>query len=170
MNKTLIALSAALSLGLVASANAADADIEFKGKITSATCAVSIGGTGTVVNLPSIGTAAANATDEGPRSHAFKLQLGTTSNPCDGTRAEISFTGASLNTAGHLMSSSGTNAVLAIKKGGTAHNLNNMMEITRTGTSTPYSVDLTAVYTKNGSTTITQGAFNGKLPISVKYY
>jgi major type 1 subunit fimbrin (pilin) len=61
MNKIAIALSAALSLGAIASANAADATVNFTGKIEALTCKFTIGGSSTLsVDMPTISASSIN--------------------------------------------------------------------------------------------------------------
>ena len=51
MNKLALALSAALSLGAVASASAAEATVNFTGEIKAMSCSATINGSGTTLTL-----------------------------------------------------------------------------------------------------------------------
>lgn len=107
MNKLAIALSAALSLGAVGSANAADATITFSGEITSVTCAIGIegaGASGLALTMPIIALdkIAASNTDDTKREAPFKINLGGSTKCPAGKTAEMVFSGANINADGAL--------------------------------------------------------------------
>ncbi len=101
MNKIAIALSAALSLGAISSANAADATVNFTGKIEALTCKFTIGGSSTLsVDMPTISADSINT--GAPREKAFDLQLGDGTTKCaDGTYT-FTFNGTNVNADGRL--------------------------------------------------------------------
>ncbi|HEL4244668.1 type 1 fimbrial protein [Stenotrophomonas maltophilia] len=92
MNKLAIALSAALSLGAVASASAQDATINFVGNITATSCDIAIGGeaSSSTVTLPTLGKAALATPDAGIRKFSVTLGDGTATG-CSGNTAELIF-------------------------------------------------------------------------------
>lgn len=108
MNKLAIALSAALSLGAVGSASAADATITFSGEITAVTCAIGIEGAGAsglalVMPVIALDKIAATNTDDTKREAPFKINLGSDTNKCPaGKTAEMVFSGANINADGAL--------------------------------------------------------------------
>ncbi|MFL4595974.1 fimbrial protein [Stenotrophomonas maltophilia] len=171
MNKTLIALSAALSLGLAASANAADANIEFKGVINDATCSISVGtGTDTTVNLRTITANNANGTNESTRSTNFQLKLGAIGSTCPTSGVEITFLPAA-HKGGKLTNTAvdgAENALLAITHNGKVLNLETDTLDDAGDNSGKYTIDLTARYEKDGAD-IEAGDFSAVLPIVVAY-
>ncbi|MCR1803763.1 type 1 fimbrial protein [Stenotrophomonas geniculata] len=90
MNKLAIALSAALSLGAVASASAQDATINFVGNITATSCAIAIGGdaASNTVTLPTLSKGALATANAGIRKFSVTLGDGSAAG-CSGNTAEL---------------------------------------------------------------------------------
>lgn len=174
MNKIAIALSAALSLGLAASANAATADVTFTGEILDATCSISVGtgGSGTSVTLRKVAvadvTGAATA-----RSTPFTLVAGGggAGGTCPTGDLKMSFTGANAegkldNTAPAATGAKGVQLTLAHK--GTEIDLNGpgIQETVAAGKAT-YNME--ARYEQVGTTTVEKGDFAAAVKIDVFY-
>ncbi|MBH1494681.1 type 1 fimbrial protein [Stenotrophomonas maltophilia] len=94
MNKLAIALSAALSLGAAASANAADATISFRGTIDATTCSVGVGGsdaTGTTVTLRRASKTQIETGSDVSKETPFTIVVGDDGNKCPGTTSILNF-------------------------------------------------------------------------------
>ncbi|HFF5942065.1 MULTISPECIES: fimbrial protein [Stenotrophomonas] len=92
MNKLAIALSAALSLGAVASANAADATISFSGAINATSCSVGFAGVASgPLRLATVTKATVESGTESSRTTPFTLEVGSTANTCPAGTMEVKF-------------------------------------------------------------------------------
>ncbi|HFT6992252.1 TPA: fimbrial protein [Stenotrophomonas maltophilia] len=173
MNKIAIALSAALSLGAIASANAADATVNFTGKIEALTCKFTIGGSSTLsVEMPTISAESIN--NGAPREKAFNLQLGDGATKCaDGTYT-FTFNGAHVNGDGRLSNTSTTDEAtgveLAIDADGSPLDLRtgNVTKIISGGTGLT-NIPMVARYEQESGATVTNGNFATAMEIFVSY-
>ncbi|HEL4297111.1 MULTISPECIES: fimbrial protein [Stenotrophomonas] len=174
MNKIAIALSAALSLGAIASANAADATVNFTGKIEALTCKFTIGGSSTLsVDMPTISASSIN--NGAPREKAFNLQLGDGTTKCaDGTYT-FTFKGANVNADGRLNNtvSSGDEAKgveLAIDADGMPLNLATG-DVTKviSGSTGFTNIPMVARYEQASGATAQDGDFATAMEIFVSY-
>lgn len=172
MNKIAIALSAALSLGLAASANAATADVTFTGEILDATCSVRVGtgGAGTAVPLRKVAVADVTGAVTA-RSTPFTLVAGGggAGGTCPAGNLKMSFTGA--NAEGKLTNTDAAGAKgvqLTLAHKGTEIDLNNdeIQETVSGGTAT---YDMEARYEQVGTTTVEKGDFAATVKIDVFY-
>ncbi|WP_142806049.1 fimbrial protein [Stenotrophomonas maltophilia] len=175
MNKIAIALSAALSLGAIASANAADATINFTGEIKALTCTITVGAggsSGTSVTMPTVSPNVING-GVGAREQAFTLNVGTAgSTECGAGDYIFSFQGRNVedgrlkNTA----ASGADNVQLAILNGSTVMDLQTetiSKTIPAGGGST--TIPLVARYEKSAAGNAGEGDFATALEISVNY-
>ncbi|MBH1553774.1 fimbrial protein [Stenotrophomonas forensis] len=174
MNKIAIALSAALSLGAIASANAADATINFTGEIKDLTCTITVGagGTGTTVTMPTVSSNVING-GVGAREQAFTLNVGAAgSTECGAGDYIFSFQGKNVEDGRLKNTETGgaANVQLAILDGGAEADLMTHT-ITKTipagGGST--TIPLTARYEKSSAGSAGEGDFATALEISVNY-
>lgn len=129
MNKLAIALSAALSLGAVASANAADATINFSGTIDATSCAVGIDGAATAgtVALNRVSKTVIESGSAAVRETPFTVQVGTTGSSCPAGTMEVHFSGANVHTDGTLnngATGTATNVSLELEHKGLVLDLN----------------------------------------------
>jgi major type 1 subunit fimbrin (pilin) len=175
MNKLAIALSAAMSLGAVASANAADATINFSGKITALTCTIGAGtATGTSVSLPELTTASINS-GAANRQTAFNLVMGTTADPCAAGSVKLQFKNSDTTTDGMLANKASTTpaggVALAILESGTVIDLTtDTLDHTFDSTSTTKTWPLVASYEKAvAGTDVTAGNFSADLVVDVTF-
>jgi len=179
MNKLAIALSAALSLGAVASANAADGTINFTGRIVAATCNVEYS-EGTTIALGQISSGNLDGNkDAGSRTFDVTLKAGTTGTAtCSKDNATLHIdTGASdLDTNGYIKNTDVGAATIAVKlyrtDSGTEQllNLGNIDdELDQTKSSGEFKYSFLARYekTKTG-TDFVEGDFAGKLVFDVE--
>lgn len=103
MNKIAIALSAALSLGAVASANAADATLTFSGEISAASCSVGIAGVASgPLNLAKVSKATVESGSPSSRETPFTLEVGTTASTCPAGTMDVKFVDASGSVPGKI--------------------------------------------------------------------
>ncbi len=182
MNKLAIALSAALSLGAVASASAQDATINFVGNITAASCAIAIGGeaSSSTVTLPTLSKAALATPDAGIRKFTVTLGDGSATG-CSGNEAELVLDKSDVDsTSGRLtnqfVSAGGITAAegidIAIRDGdGKVINLASD-RITAPKTSNNFVFNFQALYhvTEVDPDDIVAGRFTAALPFIVEHY
>ncbi|HFF3759475.1 fimbrial protein [Stenotrophomonas forensis] len=174
MNKIAIALSAALSLGAMSSANAADATINFTGKIEALTCGITVGagGSGTSVTMPTLSANVINSGVGSVREQAFTLNVGATGTKCAEGDYIFTFNGKNLE-EGRLRNTATTGAAsnveLAILDGAKELDLRTD-EITRSiDASGITTIPLTARYEKAAAGDAGNGAFATALEIFVQY-
>lgn len=179
MNKLAIALSAALSLGAVASASAADAVINFEGKIEALTCNIGVGtAVSNTLTMPTISPTLISS-GAAARQQAFTLTMGTDEDKCATGDVTLSFEDVNLDIDGYLQNTQpvgpdpgqggAANVRMAILDGGTAVNLKTYtipLVITSSGIA---SKQLTASYEPVPSATPGAGLFKSALHVSVQY-
>lgn len=172
MNKLAIALSAALSLGAVASANAADATINFTGTIQALTCSITANGAGTSVTMPTLSADVINS-DSGARQQNFEIQMGTAASTCPIGKYTLSFNGTNLEEGRLKNTSAGggaaANVELAILESGSELDLRTATierELTAAGV---INIPLVAKYEKAAAGNATNGAFSTGLEVFVQY-
>lgn len=175
MNKLAIALSAALSLGAAASANAADATVNFVGEITSTSCSVGIDGAATAgqVNLAEISAATASTGAASSRTTPFKLQVGTVGTPCSAGTMDVKFVSPSGAVPGKIGNTAPTdaagNVALVLMHETTDLDLTSEPTISATR-ATPgiYEYSMNARYERiDASTNVTAGAFRGAVGVEL---
>lgn len=109
MNKLAIALSAALSLGAAASANAADATISFNGTINATSCSVGFTGvTGTTLSLATVTKATVESGSESSRETPFTLEVGSAATACGAGTMDVKFVDPSGSVVGKIGNKAGT--------------------------------------------------------------
>ncbi|HDS1652597.1 TPA: type 1 fimbrial protein [Stenotrophomonas maltophilia] len=175
MNKLAIALSAALSLGAAASANAAEATINFTGTISSVTCPIAAGGaSGTAVTLMPTSISTITNGSDAARETAFNLTLGNSGTKCPGETATIEFEKTNVETNGRLKNTASTGAAanveLALIYEDAEVNLQTStgIEADEVGDNT-YLFPLKARYEKLAAGDVTEGSFTSALGINVSY-
>ncbi|PJL41517.1 fimbrial protein [Stenotrophomonas maltophilia] len=186
MNKLAIALSAALSLGAAASANAADGTITFTGRIVAATCTVEYS-EGTTIALGQISSGNLDGNeDAGSRRFDVTLKAGTggSTATCSRDNAKLHIdTGASdlTTTTGYIANASGGSnpATIAVALyrtdlgSETLLNLNNITnQLDKVKASNEFRYSFLARYKKTSATpeTFVEGDFTGKLVFDVENY
>ncbi|MGT9866177.1 fimbrial protein [Stenotrophomonas maltophilia group sp. P373] len=171
MNKLALALSAALSLGAVASASAAEATVNFTGEIKAMSCSATINGSGTTLTLPTVFAHEIN--DDRAPKQPFTIQFGDTGKPCPIANYTFTFAESALDANGRLTNKAAagaaTNVVLAV--GNTSGDLNlwshsHNESLTADGT---ISIPLQARFAKADSADVTEGSFSAPLLINVDY-
>ncbi|MFV1845325.1 fimbrial protein [Stenotrophomonas maltophilia] len=173
MNKIALALSAALSLGAMSSANAADATVNFTGKIEALTCSFTIGGSSALsVEMPTISATSINS--GALREKAFNLQLGDGTTKCaDGTYT-FTFHGTNVNADGRLSNTSATSEAkgveLAIDADGSSLNLatGDVTKVISGGTGFT-NIPMVARYEQMAGATAENGNFATAMEIFVSY-
>ncbi|WP_157804617.1 fimbrial protein [Stenotrophomonas maltophilia] len=182
MNKLAIALSAALSLGAAASANAADGTITFTGRIVAATCTIDYSeGTTIALGQISSGNLDSNA-DAGNRAFDVTLKAGASgsSATCSKDNAKLHIdTGASdLDSNGYIANTDSGGASIAValyRTDGGSEKLLNLGSITdeldqaKSGGEFKYSFLARYKKTKTGGDFV-EGDFAGKLVFDVENY
>ncbi|GMR28339.1 hypothetical protein STENOSP10_25590 [Stenotrophomonas sepilia] len=169
MNKLAIALTAALSLGAAASANAATADITFAGEILETTCSITVGGSGTAVALNRI----AVANMGGPAANTpFTLTAGNTTTGCPAGTLKMRFSGAEIDTDGTLKNATeatdAKNVALRLYHGTTELDLNTA-EISAVVAGGIATYNMNARYVQVGSNAVEHGAFSTGVKVDVFY-
>ncbi|WP_049457098.1 fimbrial protein [Stenotrophomonas maltophilia] len=172
MNKIALALSAALSLGAISSASAADATINFTGKIEALTCGITVGTGGTTVTMPTLSAEVINGGVGSVRQQDFTLNVGTSGTKCTAGDYIFTFNGKNLE-EGRLKNTAATGAAdnveLAILDGSKELDLRTD-EITRTIDATGITtIPLTARYEKAAAGDAGNGAFATALEVFVQY-
>lgn len=179
MNKLAIALSAALSLGAVASANAADATINFEGKIEALTCSIGVGAAvSDTLTMPTVSPTLISS-GAAARQQVFNLTMGTDADKCAAGSVTLSFEDKNLDADGYLENlqpvgadpgeGGAADVRMAIRDGSTPVNLKTYtipLVITGTGIA---SKQLTASYEPTASGTPAAGLFKSALHVSVQY-
>lgn len=174
MNKIAIALSAALSLGAVASANAADGRIQFTGDITALTCDITVGGSGNTVTMPTITPETING-GAAARQHSFNIQMGSATKGCKAGPITVTFENTNVEANGRLKNIAAAddakNVQLAIIDDATSDVLDlNSAELNATiGADGIVVFPMKASYEKSGAPAVTAGKFETAMEISVKY-
>lgn len=172
MNKLALALSAALSLGAVSSASAAEATVTFSGEIKAMSCSATINGSGTSLTLPTVFAHEIN--DDRAPSQPFTIQFGDTTNPCPIANYTFTFAESDLDVSGRLTNKApsagaATNVVLSVANAGGDLDLkthSHAAALTAAGT---ISIPLQARFAKAGSANATDGSFTAPLLINVDY-
>lgn len=117
MNKIAIAISAALALGAIGSAQAAET-INFTGTIDAASCGVAVGGssaTGTAVTLQRIPKANIETGTDASKETPFNVVIGSAASPCPVTMTSVlKFSGAGLDASGRIANGTGTATNVAL--------------------------------------------------------
>ncbi|AEM51479.1 fimbrial protein [Stenotrophomonas maltophilia] len=175
MNKLAIALSAALSLGAVASANAADATINFSGKITALTCTIGAGdASGKSVALPQLTTDSIN-TGAANRQTNFDLVMGGGTG-CAAGKVILQFKNSNVDSNGRLTNTAGgatpaKGVVLAIQEGSNVLDLNkDALETTFDDTTKSKTWKMIASYEKADSgVNVSEGDFSADLVVDVTF-
>jgi major type 1 subunit fimbrin (pilin) len=179
MNKLAIALSAALSLGAAASANAADGIINFTGRIVAATCSIDYSAGDTIA----LGQISAGNLDTNPEagSRAFDVTLkaGGGSATCskDSAKLHIDTTASDLDPSGYIKNTDGSGATIAVKlyrtDGGEQlldlGNITNELDSAKASGEFKYSFLARYEKTKTGGDFV-EGDFAGKLVFDVENY
>ena len=175
MNKLAVALSAALSLGAVASASAQDATINFTGNITASGCTVAVegdGATGSTVAMRTLSKAALERADPGLRT--FKVVLGDgTPTGCPGVKAELDLVKdhVSATTGGLMNTAIGAAAAVGVEvelqdEAGTPHDLNTVvLSADRDGNRFTY--EFRAIYKVTDKLNLKEGLFTSALPFTI---
>ncbi|TIK68124.1 type 1 fimbrial protein [Stenotrophomonas maltophilia] len=168
MNKLALALSAALSLGAVASASAADATVNFTGEIKAMSCKVSIGGSGATLTLP---TVFAHEINEGrARDVPFKIQFGDDTTTCPVANYTFTFAESDLDATGRLLNTgTASNVVLSLRDTGGELNLHTHSHAETLTAARKIEIPLQARYAKAGTDAVTDGSFSAPLLIKVDY-
>ncbi len=171
MNKLALALSAALSLGAIASASAADATINFKGDIKALPCAISVGAGGTSVAMPTI--TPDQITSGASRNVDFELKMGTDATKCPATTYTLAFKDSAL-VDGMLRNSDVTaggakNVALTIVKEGSDLDLSADVIDHTLATDGVVTIPLQARMDQAGSDPVEAGTYSGNLLINVTY-
>ncbi|AYA90886.1 MULTISPECIES: fimbrial protein [Stenotrophomonas] len=170
MNKLALALSAALSLGAVASASAADATINFKGDIKALPCAISVGAGGTSVAMPTI--TPDQITSGASRNVDFDLKMGTDAGKCPANTYTLAFKDSAL-TDGMLSNSATTgaakNVALTIVKDGSELDLSTDVINHTLAAEGVVTIPLQARLDRAGVGTVEAGTYSGDLLINVTY-
>lgn len=179
MNKLAIALSAALSLGAAASANAADGEITFTGRIVAATCSIDYSAGNTIaLGQISSGNLDTNA-DAGSRPFDVTLKAGGGTATCSKDSAKLHIdTGASdLDTNGYIANTDAGGATIAVKLyrtdgGEKLLNLGSITdELDNTKASGEFKYSFLARYEKTETgADFVEGDFTGKLVFDVENY
>lgn len=190
MNKLVIALSAALSLGAVASANAQTGTVNFTGSIVANTCTVDLGGgsaTRTIALSPI--TADALKADPAAGSTPFTVTLnsGAAGTPaCDGDTTELLVRKSGLtpdgripNTHTHVVGDPAAGAVVELVRvnGATKTRLNlqtDKLTATTANVGTPVrreaKFDFEARYLDDGVNALRGGTYTGAMIFDVANY
>lgn len=85
MNKTTLALSAALVLSAASPASASTGNVSLAGEIVSSGCVISVNGSGTqdgTVQMPSIEAASVTSNPNIGPFHQFSIEVGSPTSPC----------------------------------------------------------------------------------------
>lgn len=176
MNKIAIALSAALSLGTIASAHAApDATLSFSGTINATSCSVGIeGASAGPLNLATVSKAVVESGSESSRETPFKLQVGTTTTTCPSGTMEVKFVSPSGSVSGKIgnIATTGTpaqNVAVELVHEGSVLDLGNAT-ISETLTSAGvYEYDMKARYVRvNAADEVVAGGFQGSVGVELK--
>ncbi|WP_242891664.1 fimbrial protein [Stenotrophomonas maltophilia] len=180
MNKLAIALSAALSLGAAASANAQDATINFTGNITAAACKIDIGGDASSDTVTMRTVTAAGLKTDNPGHRNFSVTVGDgTATGCAGNTAELILDTAFVNKATgnltntHVDTSSDPAAVgVEVQILDDASNPINLatdtIEASRSGDKFTYNFQ--AIYHVADHDVVEAGKFTSALPFIVSHY
>lgn len=184
MNKLAIALSAALSLGAVASASAQDATITFNGTITAAACAISIGGDalGSTVTMRTLTAEGLKTTNPGHRDFIVTVGDGTAAG-CSGNTAELILDTGNVNAAtGNLINrhadpgepnpdpAAAGVEVRILDESGTAINLATDTIEAAKGLDNNFTYKFQAIYHVANHAAVTPGKFASALPFIVEHY
>ncbi|MBA0428736.1 MULTISPECIES: type 1 fimbrial protein [Stenotrophomonas] len=184
MNKLAIALSAALSLGAVASASAQDATITFNGNITAAACAINIGGdaSSSTVTMRTVTAEGLKTTNPGHRN--FTVTVGdSTVAGCPGNTAELILDTANVNPlTGNLINrhvnpgdpnpdpAAAGVEVRILDESGTAINLASDTIEAAKGSDNNFTYKFQAIYHVADHGVVTAGKFASALPFIVSHY
>jgi len=182
MNKLAIALSAALSLGAAASANAADGTITFTGRIVAATCTIDYSAGNTIaLGQISSGNLDSNE-DAGSRAFDVTLKAGTggSTATCSKDNAKLHIdTGASdLDANGYIANTHADDATIAVALYRTDTGTEKLLnlgsitdELDHTKTSGEFKYSFLARYKKTATgAAFEEGDFEGKLIFDVENY
>ncbi len=178
MNKLAIALSAALSLGAVTSASAADAVINFEGTIEALTCEIGVGsGVSDTLTMATISPTAISS-GAAARQQNFDLTMGTDATKCAAGNVTLSFEDVNLDADGYLANTEAVGGTdpgapgvrMAIRDGSGPLNLktHTLSATIDAGVGTA-SFPLTASYEPIAGETPANGTFKSALHVSVKY-
>lgn len=171
MNKLALALSAALSLGAVASASAADATVNFTGEIKAMSCSASINGSGSELTLPPVFAHQIN--DGRAPSQPFTIQFGDAGKPCSAANYTFTFAESDLDANGRLTNKASagaaTNVVLSVANATGELNLRSHSHNESLPSDGTISIPLQASFAKAASADVTDGSFSAPLLIKVDY-
>ncbi|HGM5876241.1 TPA: fimbrial protein [Stenotrophomonas maltophilia] len=174
MNKLAIALSAALSLGAVTSASAADAVINFEGTIEALTCDIGVGaGVDHTLTMATISPTAI-ISGAAARQQSFELTMGTDAKKCAAGDVTLSFEDENLDTDGFLTNTETVGGApgvrMAIRDGSGPLNLRtHTLSATIDSAIGTATFPLTASYEPIAGETPANGSFKSALHVSVKY-
>lgn len=175
MNKLAIALSAALSMGAISTASAADAVINFEGDITALTCSIGVGSSVSDTLTMATVTPDAISKSAASRQQGFNLTMGTAAKKCAAGSVTLSFEDVNLDADGYLenteLPTAGGAAGVRMAIRDTSGALN-LKTATLTGTIDAAGIaswPLIASYEPTTGGTPGEGTFKSALHVSVKY-